>query len=169
MFLCSLRQPFPEWSTEIIFKSLVWEDWYQLLNNIFTNYSKKAGRHSTVVSSAATILRPLGLNPKQTIHALFNLYCWNWNCICYCNDKRTKIKRKKTRIGPFLNYSKMTLASVVVAHSWEHRRLILSLPRCTSQQQMKLWPRNLSVKERQILRLNSSKTLRLDQFMNYIN
>ena len=29
------------------------------------------GRHSSVVSSAPTILQPLGSNPKQTIHTCF--------------------------------------------------------------------------------------------------
>ena len=44
-----------------------------------------------------------GLNPKHTIYALFNLY---WNC----NEKGTKIKTKKAKIGPFFcSKKKLTL------------------------------------------------------------
>ena len=51
------------------------------------NYCLLGGRHSSMVLSAPTILRP-GLNPKHTIYAFFNLY---WNC----NKKRTKINKKR--------------------------------------------------------------------------
>ena len=32
----------------------------------------------------------------------FNLHCWNWNCICYWNEKRTKINGKRGRDWPIL-------------------------------------------------------------------
>ena len=42
-------------------------------------------------------------NPMQIIYAFFKLYCWNWCCHCYCNEKWTIISKKEAGIGPFKN------------------------------------------------------------------
>ena len=39
-----------------------------------------------------------GSNPKHTIYAFFNLYNWN------CNEKRTKIYKKRPGMAHFLNF-----------------------------------------------------------------
>ena len=53
------------------------------------------GHHSSVVSSAPTILQPWVRIPSTPSMLFFNLY---WNC----NEKRTKINKQEAEIGPFL-------------------------------------------------------------------
>ena len=59
------------------------------------------GRHSSVVSSTSTMLRPWVRFPSTPSTLFFNL-CWNWNCTCYWNEKKAKNKRKIGRDWPIL-------------------------------------------------------------------
>ena len=53
------------------------------------------GRHSSMVASAPTILRPGFVFQAHHLH-FFNLYYWN------CNEKRTKINKKRPGLAHFL-------------------------------------------------------------------
>ena len=52
---------------------------------------KISGRHSSVVLSVPTILRPRVRIPSSPSMLFFNLYRWN----CIWNEKRTKINKKR--------------------------------------------------------------------------
>ena len=65
------------------------------LEKEFKESVQKCGRHSSMVLSAPTILRPRVRISSSPSMLFFNLY---WNCI----EKRTKINKKEAGIGPFL-------------------------------------------------------------------